>query len=77
MRKLTDFAKLILLDILGVSMLIGAALIGWLPGPGGIPLAIGGLALLAINHTWAERWLKHFKKKGLEIKDKFNKRSSK
>src|SRR5690606_24960658 len=36
---------------------IGAILTGWLPGPGGIPLFIVGLGLLAINHEWAERYI--------------------
>lgn len=37
--------------------MIGALLTGWLPGPGGIPLFIIGLSLLAINHEWAERYI--------------------
>lgn len=37
--------------------MIAALLTGWLPGPGGIPLFIVGLSLLAINHEWAERYI--------------------
>lgn len=35
---------------------------GWLPGPGGIPLFIVGLSVLAINHEWAERYIDLLKK---------------
>jgi hypothetical protein len=52
------------IDILGVLMLIGVVLFGWLPGPGGIPLLIGGLSLLAINHTWAQKLLTQVKERG-------------
>ncbi len=42
-------------DAAGYFLLIAAALTGWLPGPGGIPLALAGLALLSINNEWARR----------------------
>jgi hypothetical protein len=48
----TDFAGYFLI-LLGIAS-------GWLPGPGGIPLILGGLGLLSINNAWAERgrdWL--------------------
>lgn len=45
-------------------MLIGAVLFGWLPGPGGIPLLVGGLSLLAINHEWARKILREVKERG-------------
>ncbi len=35
-------------------MLLGSAATGWLPGPGGIPLALGGLGLLSIHNRWAK-----------------------
>lgn len=54
MKKRT---KAILIDILGVLIILAAIPIGWLPGPGGIPLIILGLSLLANNHEWAERWM--------------------
>jgi hypothetical protein len=47
--------EIAVLDTLGVALMIAALLLGWLPGPGGIPLFIVGLSLLAINHEWAER----------------------
>jgi putative transmembrane protein PGPGW len=38
-------------------LLIAAPLTGWLPGPGGIPLFIAGLAVLASEFEWAQRVL--------------------
>lgn len=50
-------AKRIFTDIAGYGCLIAAPLIGWLPGPGGIPLILTGLGLLSINNPWAKRLL--------------------
>jgi hypothetical protein len=63
-------AKFIIIDILGFACIIGSVLLGWLPGPGGIPLLIIGLSLLANNHEWAERLLKKVKVEGLRVFDK-------
>ncbi|HSX43178.1 MAG TPA: PGPGW domain-containing protein [Candidatus Saccharimonadales bacterium] len=52
--------KRILTDAAGYALIVAAILTGWLPGPGGIPLAIAGLGLLSINNEWARRireWL--------------------
>ena len=54
-------SKAILIDILGFGLIIVAIPIGWLPGPGGIPLIIIGLSLLANNHEWAERLMNRLK----------------
>ena len=48
-------AKRIAIDAAGYLLLIAAVLTGWLPGPGGIPLALAGLGLLSINNEWARR----------------------
>ncbi|CAN5404463.1 hypothetical protein BH09PAT4_BH09PAT4_01090 [soil metagenome] len=48
-------AKRIAIDLAGYLLILLAALTGWLPGPGGIPLAIAGLGLLSINNDWARR----------------------
>ena len=56
--------KRYLTDLAGISLIIAAPLLGWLPGPGGIPLLIAGLALLAINNKWAEDVLLYIKNKG-------------
>lgn len=60
--------KIIVFDTLAVICFIGVILFGWIPGPGGIPLFILGLSLLAVNHDWAERWLETAKVKGVSFK---------
>jgi uncharacterized protein (TIGR02611 family) len=40
----------------GLACVISAGLIGWLPGPGGIPLFLIGVAILATEYAWAERF---------------------
>jgi hypothetical protein len=55
MEFLKRNAKRIATDAAGYLLLIAAALTGWLPGPGGIPLALAGLGLLSINNEWARR----------------------
>lgn len=67
MKKRVQF---IVIDILGFACIIGSVLLGWLPGPGGIPLLIIGLSLLANNHEWAERLLKKVKIEGIRFFDK-------
>lgn len=47
--------KAVLIDILGFTLILAAAPIGWLPGPGGIAVLVLGLSLLANNHEWAAR----------------------
>lgn len=54
-------------DLIGIMLLIGALLLGWLPGPGGIPLMLAGLGLLAINNKWAENILVKIRDKGEDI----------
>lgn len=57
------YARKVGVFILGWSLIILAVAIGWLPGPGGIPLALLGLNVLASEYVWAARlkgWvLKH------------------
>lgn len=48
-------AKRIAIDGAGYLLIVAAALTGWLPGPGGIPLLVAGLGLLSINNAWAKR----------------------
>lgn len=47
--------KRIVIDAAGYLLVLAAILTGWLPGPGGIPLALAGLGLLSINNAWAKR----------------------
>ena len=47
----------VIVAAVGVGIIILAASIGWLPGPGGIPLALVGLAILASEFVWAHHLL--------------------
>lgn len=52
--------KRIFTDIGGYGLILLGCATGWLPGPGGIPLILGGLALLSLHNEWARRlrdWL--------------------
>ena len=60
-----------LTDIAGVGLIILSVLTGWIPGPGGIPLFLAGLALLAINHEWARRLLHKVKTQGVRLAELF------
>lgn len=68
MDRFKRYGKIILFDTLAVLCFIGVILFGWIPGPGGIPLFLLGLGLLAVNHDWAERWLETAKHKGVSFK---------
>lgn len=67
-RNDSGFWKIVAYDILAGLCFIGVILFGWLPGPGGIPLFLLGLSLLATNHDWAERWLETAKIKGVSLR---------
>ncbi|MBP9821134.1 hypothetical protein KBC85_03260 [Candidatus Saccharibacteria bacterium] len=54
--------KRISYDFVGISLIILSALLGWLPGPGGIPLLIAGLAILSVHNKWAHNILVFVKK---------------
>lgn len=41
--------------VAGTLFIIAAGLTGWLPGPGGIPLFLIGIAILATEFVWAEQ----------------------
>lgn len=52
-------ARRVVVAVIGVTvMLLMAPLVGLLPGPGGIPVLIVGLAILATEFVWAQRLLK-------------------
>lgn len=65
------FFKVLLTDIAGVGLIILSVLTGWIPGPGGIPLFLAGLGLLAIHHAWARKLLVGIKKNGLKLAERF------
>lgn len=59
---LTKRFKRIATDAGGYGLILLGIVLGWLPGPGGIPLVLAGLGLLSINNAWAARlrnWLFH------------------
>jgi hypothetical protein len=56
-RRLYRYA----VGVVGVLLIILAILTGWLPGPGGVPLALIGLAVLASEFEWAARLLDRVK----------------
>lgn len=62
--KQRSLLKRIAIDALGFLLVIAAIPISWIPGPGGIPVLILGLSLLATNHAWAERLLGRVKAGG-------------
>jgi hypothetical protein len=51
----------------GVALILLAGATGWLPGPGGIPLALLGLAVLASEFEWAQNVLEGAKVKVHEL----------
>lgn len=59
--------KRIATDAAGYLLIIAAIATGWLPGPGGIPLAIAGLGLLSINNEWARRLREYLLKNGGKV----------
>lgn len=61
----------IVIDIAGFSLMIISPFLGWLPGPGGIPLFVAGLGLVSLNHEWAENLLKNFESKREAVTDRY------
>ena len=56
--------------ILGIMLILSAGLIGWLPGPGGMVLFLLGIAVLATEFTWAERfrdWILHILRQAADL----------
>ena len=47
------------MDMAGYGLILLGLALGWLPGPGGIPLIVAGLGLLSINNAWADRLRKY------------------
>ncbi|MES2971131.1 MAG: hypothetical protein V4702_02295 [Patescibacteria group bacterium] len=69
MRRVMRFWKVIIFDALAVVLMILAALTSPLPGPGGIPLLILSLTLLAVHHAWAKRYIDLLKKHADKLGD--------
>jgi Kef-type K+ transport system membrane component KefB len=66
-NSIKPFYKRLLIDIAGFGLILSSGLVGWLPGPGGIPVLLAGLGLLATNHEWAERLLNQLKNNGTKL----------
>lgn len=78
-KKDRGFIKRRAIDVAGFGLIFISPFLGWLPGPGGIPIFVAGLALLALNYDWADNLLKDFDKKRLAFVEKYlvgNKRIS-
>lgn len=54
-HKLPTSVRKSIVLVVGSLFIVAAAATGWLPGPGGIPLFLVGIAILATEFTWAER----------------------
>ena len=54
-KRLPRHVRRPIVVVTGSLILLISATIGWLPGPGGIPLFLLGIAILASEFTWAER----------------------
>lgn len=67
LQKERSLPHKIAVDILGILLIIASLLFGWLPGPGGMPLFLAGMGLLASNHLWAKQLLNWFKQKGAKL----------
>jgi lysylphosphatidylglycerol synthetase-like protein (DUF2156 family) len=59
--------KRISIDAAGYGLILLGVALGWLPGPGGIPLVVAGLGLLSINNTWARRLRDYLLKHGGKV----------
>ena len=57
------------LNLLGICCLALVPVVGPWPGPGGIPLTLAGLKLLAVNNPWAEKLMAFIQKKGLGLSE--------
>ena len=64
----TPWWKVLATDTLGVLLLLLVPFLGPLPGPGGIPLILGGFSLLAINHDWADGAIHYVKKHSVSLR---------
>lgn len=67
MNFIKRHAKRIATDAAGYFLILAAIATGWLPGPGGIPLAVAGLGLLSINNEWAKRLRTYLLKHGGKV----------
>ncbi len=68
-EKSNSLLKIIVTDLAGIGCIALVPFLGPIPGPGGIPLLLTGLGLLAVNHEFARKWLRYAKKHSKSISD--------
>lgn len=56
--------------VVGVTVILFGVAISWIPGPGGIPVILLGLAILATEFVWARRLLKRAKAEAMSLLEK-------
>ncbi|HPD99106.1 MAG TPA: hypothetical protein PKV52_02450 [Candidatus Saccharibacteria bacterium] len=49
--------KRVIYDVVGILLILISPFLDWIPGPGGIPVFLAGLGLLAVHNDWAKRIL--------------------
>ena len=54
-KRIPVFIRKPVAFIIGFAFIILAGLTGWLPGPGGIPLFLIGIAILSTEFKWAKK----------------------
>lgn len=57
-KKVPDKIRRPIVLTVGMFFVVLSGALGWLPGPGGIPLFLLGIAILSSEYHWAAR-LKH------------------
>jgi hypothetical protein len=55
-KRTPDRIRRPLVLIVGISIVLLSGAVGWLPGPGGIPIFLLGVAILASEFHWAHRF---------------------
>jgi hypothetical protein len=69
MSKFKRYLKRFGTDAAGYGLILLGLALGWLPGPGGIPLILAGLGLLSVHNHWAKRILLYLQENGIKMLD--------
>lgn len=76
MQKTYKTARKIFIAIVGFTIIVAGLAMLVLPGPG-ILVIIAGLAVLAAEFAWAERYLKTLKAKANQVSKKITNKNNK
>ncbi len=72
-KKVPDNVRKPTVFVVGILVVLSSGLVGWLPGPGGIPIFLLGIAILASEFAWADRLkqavLNYIKRSAEELKN--------